>query len=98
MTADEYRQIERARASEFAPPEDISQQEFVYRASFYPLPVLRLAAMRYISARGRSYSQVLATLVERLNNPHANRDSDTYAVALGHIEATRRQMAERGMQ
>lgn len=84
------------RAREFAPPEKVSREEFMYRASFYDLPTLRLASMRYIAARGRSYETVLSRFADAVANPHVNRGDD-YRLALGHIEATRRQeMAREG--
>ena len=97
MTADEYSQQQQERAKQFAPPAPISEQEFVYRATFYDLPTLRLASIRYSPARGRNHGQVLQRFLDHLRNPHINRGDDL-ATALGHIEATQRWMAERGVQ
>lgn len=94
MTADEYSQQQQERAKQFAPPAPISEQEFVYRATFYDLPTLRQASMRYSPARGRNHGQVLSRYLEHLRNPHVNHGDDL-ATALGHIEATRRRMEER---
>lgn len=91
-----FDQRQREVALEFAPPEEISEKEFVYRASFYALPTIRLASMRYGAARGRTYGQVMARFVEHLRNPHLNRGDD-FRVALGHIEATRRREQELGL-
>lgn len=93
-----YYARQREKALELAPPDPIDKAEFIRRAERYPLPVLRQAAIsRYSSARGRTYEQVLARLAEHLSNPHINRGDD-YRLALGHIEATRRWMDERGLR
>lgn len=91
MTADEYSQQQRKQAEQFAPPEPISEQEFVYRATFYPLPVIRQASVRYSPARGHNYGQVLQRFLDHLRNPHVNQGDDL-RIALGHIEATSRRM------
>lgn len=79
-----------AAAAQFNPSEPIGRAEFMERASAYSLPVLRLAsARRYIVARGRSYAQVLSRFADIVANPNVNR-GDTYADALGHIEAAQR--------
>jgi hypothetical protein len=88
MTDLEYQCQQRERAESYAPPVgEMTEAEFLYEASFYPLPTLRLASMRYISARGRNHKQVLRRYVENLRNPNVNRGDD-FRVALGHIMAT----------
>ena len=96
MTADQYIAAQRAQAEQLAPAEAIDRDQFIYRASFYTLPTLRQASVRYISARGRNHKQVLSRFVEILSNPNVNRGDD-YRLALGHIEATRRQMEANGL-
>ena len=97
MTDLEYQCQQRERAESYAPPVgEMTEPEFIYQASFYPLPVLRHASMRYISARGRNHKQVLHRFVEILSNPHVNRGDD-YRLALGHIMATYEWMRERGL-
>ena len=92
-TEDQYAEQQRQQALTFAPPAPITEPEFVYRATFYPLPVLRQASMRYSPARGRNHGQVLSRFLEVLRNPNVNRGDDL-AAALGHIEATCRRMME----
>ena len=91
-----YQERQRARAESYAPPAPVGEAEFVYQASFYPLPTLRLASMRYASARGRNHGQVLARFVEVLKNPNVNRGDD-FRIALGHIMATYESDAQRGV-
>jgi hypothetical protein len=95
-TKKQYEAKERKTALTFAPPAPISEQEFVYQATFYPLSVLRCASMRYSGARGRSHKQVLSRFVSILSNPHVNRGDD-YRIALGHIMATYEWMREEGL-
>jgi hypothetical protein len=97
MTSDEFTALQRARAEQYAPAEAISEQEFVSLAGCYPLDVLRQASMRYSPARGRNHKQVLARFTAFLENEHINCGDD-FRIALGHIEATYRWMAERGVQ
>lgn len=97
MTAAEFQQQQRERAERYAPPATVNEPDFLYQASFYPLPVLRHASMRYDQgARGRNHKQVLHRFVEILSNPHVNRGDD-YRIALGHIMATYEWMRERGI-
>ncbi len=96
LTADGWRALQQARALACAPGEEIDQATFCRLASAYPLATLRLASTRYISARGRTYKQVLARLADAIENPHVNR-GDTYSTALGHIAATAQWLAERGL-
>lgn len=86
---DSYIARQGQQAADLAPEKPISRAEFILRASYYDLPTLRLASMRYLAARGRSYGVVLARFADAVANPHVNHGDD-YRLALGHIEATRR--------
>lgn len=91
-TKEQYAETQRQEAQLLAPPAPLTEQEFVYRATFYDLPTLRQASMRYgKSARGRNHGQMLQRYLEVLHNPNVNLGDDL-ALALGHIEATRRRM------
>lgn len=97
MTADQYTAQQQQQARCCAPEEAIDRAEFIYRASFYPIDVLRQASVRYSPARGRRFAQVLENFALHLENEHVNRGDD-FRLALGHIEATYRWMVERGLQ
>ena len=96
MTADQYAAKQGREARVYAQPEAIDEAEFIYRLSFYPLPVIRQASVRYSPARGRQRSQVIARFVEPLGNPHVYQGDD-YRLALGHVEATWRWMEANGL-
>jgi hypothetical protein len=95
-TKKQYEAKERAAALIFAPPAPISEQEFVYQATSYPLPVIRQASVRYGPARGRTYNQVLQRFLDHLRNPNLNQGDDL-SLALGHITATYEWMREGGL-
>jgi len=94
MTSDQYAASQQQQARCCAPDEAIDRDQFIWRAGFYPIDVLRQASVRYSPARGRSYDQVLESFAQHVENPHVNHGDD-FRLALGHIEATRRKMVER---
>ena len=88
LTKSEYHEKQRQKALQLAPPNEITEDHF--RALLMPVPisVLRLAAIRWTAPRGRSQAAVIDGIVAGLQNPHTNKQGDTYRVALGHIHAT----------
>lgn len=91
-TRQEFQQRERVRAEALAPAGPVSEADFRRALRAYPLPVIRLASIRYSGASGRSYGVVIDRFVEVLQNPYVNHGDD-YRIALGHVEATRLYLA-----
>lgn len=94
-TEKQWQQRQRQQAEALAPAGPVSEADFRRALRAYPLPVIRLAAIRYSSARGRSYGVVIDRFVTVLKNPFVNQGDD-YRIALGHVEDTRRYLAEIG--
>ena len=94
-TAAQYAASQRQAAEASAPAGPVSEADFRRRLAAYPLPVIRMAATRYGSARGRSYTKVIDRFAANMRNPHVNRGDD-YRIALGHVEATRSMMQRLG--
>jgi hypothetical protein len=97
MTADQYADKQAGEARVYAPAEEIDEAEFRYSLSFYPLDVIRQAAVRYSAPRGRSRGKAIGSFVDAIANPHLNH-GESFRLALGHVEATRRWMVDRGLQ
>ena len=88
MSQIEYQEWQRQEAFRLAPPDEITEDRFRALLMLVPISALRLAAIRWTAPRGRSQVAVIDGIVAGLQNPHTNKQGDTYRVALGHIHAT----------